>query len=442
MAIQGEHFRIDFSDDEGDTNPSKTDVLSVVGPIKERFSTAVPSAPKLPALQAGFPGHKKRFQSSIIRQGRSSLGSNNHNLPKSTTTESVTGKSALSDRAVVHQLQQKYGPAPEQEERQQIDAENRRKIAEMSAGDIEDARAELMANLNPALIEKLLKRSTVNDDALNPADNRRQYSGESATFTFTQSKGQRRSGRPELSDLPEPELIRPQSSIEPFPRDSNLARPSIHFPTPPRSTSEYVPLDPSSPDFLEDLHKHYFPNTPHDPGNLAWLNDPTDSEIATSAYHPSQSALPISQIRFSFRGTIIPPKESLNIPVTRGLHHHGLDPASAGYTIPELALLGRSTFPTQRCLSFQLLGRLLYRLGRGEFGAELTDGLWGVVEKERVVELLMQEASGRSGHKSAQTYATEALWLWRQGGGGDRGLRKIQEDNEETEERIDLGAQC
>ena len=46
------------------------------------------------------------------------------------------------------------------------------------------------------------------------------------------------------------------------------------------------------------------------------------------------------------------------------------------------------------------------------------------MENERVIEVMMSEANRIGGHVSAKTYATEALWLWRRGGGGDRGLLK------------------
>jgi RNA polymerase II-associated protein 1 len=105
--------------------------------------------------------------------------------------------------------------------------------------------------------------------------------------------------------------------------------------------------------------------------------------------------------------------------VTKGLHHHGDAPEAAGYTIPELARLARSAFPAQRCVAFQTLGRILYRLGKGEWGAEGSDmatGLWRCVAEGRVLEGL-QEAAERERHLSAKSYAIEAVWNWQQGGG-------------------------
>lgn len=78
-----------------------------------------------------------------------------------------------------------------------------------------------------------------------------------------------------------------------------------------------------------------------------------------------------------------------------GLHHHADAPEAAGYTIPELARLARSSFPAQRCIAFQTLGRILYRLGAGHYGpdgTDLVDGLWRCVDQGRVLEMLQRAA--------------------------------------------------
>ncbi|KAJ6153831.1 RNA polymerase II-associated protein 1 N-terminal [Penicillium chermesinum] len=174
-------------------------------------------------------------------------------------------------------------------------------------------------------------------------------------------------------------------------------------------------LDPTSPEFLTDLQSHYFPEMTHDPQSLSWLRPPTgdeDDPDSTSPYHPASEAISISPsaIRFSLRGTILPPETSLSIPTTMGLHHHGDDPQAAGYTIPELAILSRSTFPAQRCVAWQVLGRILFRLGKGEFGdrgGQLSEGLWFVIEKEGVVGGMLAEAEGATGLESIPRAAAQ-----------------------------------
>jgi len=70
----------------------------------------------------------------------------------------------------------------------------------------------------------------------------------------------------------------------------------------------------------------------------------------------------------------------------------------------------------------QTLGRILYRLGRGDFGREgedLCEGLWKDMEKGRVIDNLVEVAGGDGtrGNRSIWVMATEAVWLWRKGGG-------------------------
>lgn len=297
----------------------------------------------------------------------------------------------------------------------------------MSDEDVEEARAELLANLNPALIERLLKRANIDDD-----DPEKSRPSESQVQDDGHGHPEAMEGQGTLDAQYDKHTGSEESPLHPHAELHHEipTGPSIHFPVPPRPAASFVPLDPSSPAFLSDLKTHYFPDTPHDPASLSWLQDPTTEENEESPYNPTRDRYSTAQLRFDFKGAIIPPAKSLEISVDKGLHHHGLAPSSAGYTIPELAILSRSTLPNQRCIAYQVVGRILFRLGRGDFGprgSELQEGLWSVVEKERVIEVIMSEANRNGGHVSAKAYATEALWLWRRGGGGDRGLLKETE---------------
>lgn len=209
---------------------------------------------------------------------------------------------------------------------------------------------------------------------------------------------------------------------------------TMHFPRPPTLPD----LDPSSPNFLTDLHTAYFPSLPSSPSSLAWLaplptpGSPADLE---SSYSPSQTSIPASSLRFDFKGQLLPPRISRAMPTDRGLHHHADAPEAGGYTIGELARLMRSSVPQQRGIAVQVLGRVLYRLGKGEWGmgGEMTMGLWRCVEEGGVVGGLVAMVGDNDGgeggeggneggargerHRSVKAYATEAVWLWRMGGG-------------------------
>lgn len=214
----------------------------------------------------------------------------------------------------------------------------------------------------------------------------------------------------DMPPLRAPLDLHPVSSKQPLP-----PLPGFHFPKVPTNPN----LDPNDPDFLSKLRSTYFPALPSDPSAMAWMGPVKNEERET--YSPSQDSLPTSSLRFDFRGRLLPPRLSSQIPPSKGLHHHGHAPESAGYTIPELSRLGRSTVTSQRCIAYQTLGRILYRLGRGDFGTEgedLCEGLWGLIEKEKVLQGLVEAASKENeGSRSLWAIATDAVWLWRKGGG-------------------------
>ena len=52
----------------------------------------------------------------------------------------------------------------------------------------------------------------------------------------------------------------------------------------------------------------------------------------------------------------------MSLPTHLALHHHGEEPAVAGYTLAELLLLARSSVPQQRVLALQTLALLVTRV--------------------------------------------------------------------------------
>jgi RNA polymerase II-associated protein 1 len=427
MSLRGQRFELDLDADEFTANPLSDDHSDgpkssfSIGEIKEKTSgDHVPPPPAFKATRSGFPEHKSRFKASAFKQQQSTQAKSfsamagapfsTHDAPR------MSIQVPPSDKAIVNHMGKKYGYDFESQQKAEISQENRQKIAQMSDADIEEARAELMANLDPALIERLLKRANIDDVQDMPHDE----------VVEDPSKAQ------EVTETPEVDAQDEQPQSPPVQHDAPLVEmsPAMHFPAPPRSADSFKPLDPDDPDFLADLKKQYFPELPQDPSALSWMQDVTPKEVEESSYNPTSGSYSPSSLRFSFRGTLIPPKEALTIEVSKGLHHHGEDAGSAGYTISELTLLARSTLPNQRSVAYQVLGRILYRLGKGELGprgSELNEGLWGLIEHERPIEIMMSEANRATGHVTAKSYATEALWLWRKGSGGDRGVLKERE---------------
>lgn len=472
MAFRGQRFTLNLDDDDDlnldSSQPSlDSSPFGLIGEIRERSpSAAVPPAPKPPTGSTGFPQHRRRVNPSAFKQRRANKQEEPSPPPPSTPA------TTLSD------------------EKKSIDEENRRQLASMSPAQIQQEREELMSSLNPSLLERFLRRARIDDDTT-PSDKSSSQpeptpsssssaqdaptakpkksvsfdvDEDSKKATEKQERSQLKKTPPAVtSSVLTPEDLPPaQPPADLHPASEFPSHEAFHFPTPPRQ--DMPPnLDPSSPSFLSDLQAHYFPEMSHDPSALSWLQppsaDPEDPD-STSAYHPASSAEAVhpSALRFSLVGNVLSPATSLSLPTTLGLHHHGKDPHAAGYTIPELAILSRSSFPAQRCIAWQVLGRILFRLGKGQFGergSPLVEGLWSVIEREGVVAGMLAEADGapsgltRSAaadpndppsqtqgtpgpkgaagigrHASASAWAMEGVWLWQTGGGGDRGILK------------------
>ena len=420
MAFPGQRFAVDFDE----PTPNLDQGLGpVIGDIHERAPSK--ATPPTPPSGSGFPQHKKRFPRSFKQQRAERAGTASGQTPGQT------------------------------DEKAAIDQENRTQLAAMSNAQIQHEREELIESLDPSLLQRFLQRARVSSqDVPEPQPEPQPDTAAQeppAQTTQTTQNNQTEPAKDDLAPSSLPKDLHPAAEV-----------PSFHFPT-PSTANPAPPLDPASPSFLADLQTHYFPNTPHDPTSLDWLkqtqteNNPdadADTDPHASPYDPTSSAEAIHPacIRFSLRGTVLSPTTALALPTSLGLHHHGNDPQAAGYTIPEIAILGRSSFPAQRCVAWQVLGRILYRLGKGEFGdrgSVLVEGLWEVIEREGVVGVMLAEASASSGsdkanstsspsqtqtaaapatgigrHASATAWAVEGVWLWQQSGSGDRGLLK------------------
>ncbi|KAL8907840.1 MAG: hypothetical protein Q9207_001163 [Kuettlingeria erythrocarpa] len=416
MAVRGQRFHIDLDDDETPPRPdnltgqSRTrNPWNLVTDIQERpTSTGArpPSPPKLKSSQTGFPVHKRR---SAFKQRINENGNAPENNPS--PNPQVANSEAMPSASIRQQTV-----------KDQIDMENRRRIANMSSEDIESARKELMSGLSESLIERLLKKANIEEGQEDQeVEGINIHGAKGKPYPSKGSSSKKVAFDPVVqaeeaietpSDIDKPPLdAQPVSSFQGWP-----VPPSFHFPQPPSPPS----LDPEDPDFLSKLHSTYFPSLPSNPNALSWMQPPDPAE--NDAYSPSQDNLAPSAVRFDFRGRLLPPRLASQIPTTKGLHHHGIAPEAAGYTIPELAHLSRSSFPSQRCIAYQTLGRILYRLGTGVFGQEdheLCQGLWKCIEQGRVLDTLTAEAArgGGSGNRTCWVTATEAVWLWRKGGG-------------------------
>ncbi|KAH6638657.1 RPAP1-like protein [Truncatella angustata] len=422
----------------------------LVSDVKEKKANSpqAPTFPQISSSSSGFPQHKKRTRISAFKQQQQQQ------------QREPTSNHEAAQRGPPSGTQPR---APTLSEKQKIDRENKEKIASMSSTEIEEAQSELFGGLDPKTLEMLLRRANLDEkNGPSPFDQDTETSPPAAQAQDTSDPAPETSQPPKSSSAPRKvhfEDVPDEDDPVPIPAPAPTARefstqaephadagdaeppsvPSDHVHTEECASSgththwPHAPsapeLDPADPNFLASLHDKYFPHLPADPSKLAWMapiptaNSPADLD---SPYHPTQSSIPVSQLRFDFRGALLPPRIARAVPTTRGLHHHGEAPEAAGYTIKELARLARSAVAGQRCIAYQTLGRILYRLGHGNYGSRgdaLADGVWNSVVEGNVMQSLYEEAgvdpdappAGR-GHRSAHAFAVEAIWLFEKGG--------------------------
>ncbi|KAK1767303.1 RPAP1-like protein [Phialemonium atrogriseum] len=441
------------------------DPTQLVLDVKEKAVDNVkpPTFPAPSSGTTGFPAHKKRARVSAFKQQRQQKQS----TAEATPTYSSHDRQPLGSSSSAAPSEENARPTDQSqsglaaEDKRRIDRENQTRLETMSQAEIEEAQKELLKELDPSILQMLLKRANISEPRdSSPFDNPRAPNTPqppTVTVEDTSAAKQARLDNTENGQIPSIESQKieapgkltkkvtfdedaappaPPGDLFPLstqpsqaankPADVPSAR-TTHFPSAPP-----VPdLNPSDPDFLANLHSKFFPNLPADPSKLAWMapipttDSPADRD---SPYHPSQSSLPVSALRFDFRGSLLPPRLSRSIPASMGLHHHGEAPEAAGYTVPELARLARSAVPAQRCVAFQTLGRILFRLGDGEWGAgeggrvgdedDLAFAIWRLFRQGRVLETLEEAAAVEegAGHRGARVYAIEALWLFEKGG--------------------------
>lgn len=392
----------------------------LVGDLVEK-DTAAPkplSDDDFQSPATGFPAPKKRPSAFKQRKAAAAAG---RPTPPPTTSQATA------------QASQNNASGSDEDfyasEKRRIDRENKERIQGMSPDEIMEARAELMTGLSPSMVERLFKRANIDEqDATKlpfdppsekpPAptikieDTTIAPPPPEAFETYPQQPAPEETKKEHIDEDRAPE--RPPDDLF----DISSAPKSTHFPAP-----EDPELDPSDPNFLENLHKKYFPNLPADPSKLAWMAPlPSEGSLADreSPYYPDQATVSTSALRFDFKGRLLSPKLSRALPTSFGLHHHGQAPEAAGYTIEELSILARSAVAAQRCIAFQTLGRILFRLGKGEWGTGVEDpvamGIWNSVKEGRALDSLAEAAAVEGGHRSSQAFAQEALWLFEKGG--------------------------
>lgn len=414
--------------------------MEFIGDIVERNAPEqVPEPPKPPSqpLAPRKSRWRERKEAAAAARGSSSSGASRATTSEptsklGTTLETATG-SGLSEMEKVH-------------------LENIERMAKMSPEEIAREREELMNSLDPSVLQALLHRAEKAEQ--------RAVANKTGGNAGTSQKTQGQSlGRPRTQPAPRKEtesmpffnarapVIHPEGDPEFDNADDAIAHLDANFdslpdaepedfqpakapasgaeaPLPEKTVHFTRPSDVADDDdepthddpledplFYEKMHDKYFPTLPVESDKLAWMLPMGEDEL--EEYSASAASLAPGELRFDFRGDLVTPRRSRDIDPAAGLHHHGDAPAAAGYTVPELAHLARSTVAAQRTIAIQTLGRVLFKVNKRHYGQEISEALGPVIATARVLDTLTEAADeGRTRSVNVRAHATDALWLY------------------------------
>ncbi|KAG0341311.1 hypothetical protein BG000_009551 [Podila horticola] len=366
----GERFEIDLDDDEhehehkhGHEIPIETEEetrkrLNTVGasmgqiihevlekPVAEAVAPTAPTTALgslVPAPGATKAGKGKSLFAQRLAQAQGKAPSSpassggNSDIPSSAAYVSLTSRSAKDvvtvpdahhslppkPSAPLHSVLKKTSDTPQSVLMEQINDENRQKIATMTEQEIEESRAELMRNLDPELIKKLLNRRTV-----------------PRRVSFSEG-------------------IKVEDKVVSI-QEAKIGREHSSFQAKRHEEEEG--------DHPLALKKIFYSDLPAEPEKMEWMGIEGASEGAkvpgksiapgTQPYIVQEADPAAAHFRFDFAGRIINEEDT---PVHLGLHHHGADPTKAGYTLSELLHLIRSTVPSQRIIPLNVVAKVLH----------------------------------------------------------------------------------
>ena len=224
------------------------------------------------------------------------------------------------------------------------------------------------------------------------------------------------------------ELLRKRPLTSPAQKPSNPSVKSGHsHQTPKREPLEpnkraakTVSFDANVDDHAFDSHlRSFFPSETISVSQPEWTIPIHPAEEAFYSV-PDKDNPQAPSMRFDFNGKYIPPAISRTLPTHLGLHHHALDPGAAGYTVSELSILARSTQPSQKCIAVKIIGFVLADVAGGKYDWHIAEELWDEIERERIVEILLDIAKGgrdAGGNRSVLRYAEDAVTRWVDAGG-------------------------
>ncbi|KAJ1916586.1 hypothetical protein H4219_003705 [Mycoemilia scoparia] len=324
--------------------------------------------------------------------------------------------------------------------KKQIETENTTRLSSMTAEQIKEAQDEVRELLSDDALSKLMAR--INSKATKPtkedfetskikqssniaSENNNENTSKSVRFSKVEEI-ENIDNVPEDNDAPPP--------LEAIDNDDESDEEVIfdHHGEPKnkKSTSKLF-TEPDS-QFYKDLKEMYYPTEPLEEQKLEWILNQTQARTPAkramdtikaqtgravdnlrsmmNGEVPDPLNNPASHIRFGFDGQILESVEA-NIPVSKGLHHHGDDPDEAGYTIPELLHLCRSKVPAQRSLPLRVLSNVLHKVNTGAYDLPISRAVYEnwLVDWEGYLYLV---EAWKDRNTTVIMVAVMTTWIW------------------------------
>lgn len=365
---------------------------------------------------------KKRLANKGITSISDSLKTNDNGNTFYTTDDSTNLKKFKNS----NDKQLDYSDLSEQE---RIHLENIEILSRMSQTEREEAKSDLLDNLDPNILNMLIKRSQKKYGAPVSANNHDtqvvQETHSNPLYEQVEgSMGTWVGGKHHLDNIHEsspPKTNNAKKSVK-FNNEAKVIylnqKDKVKHKTPSDSEGEWEDVqdikdkdngsntnnidDDLAPDFNKALDLSnkssndiinnpaiHFPK-PKQPYEKLDLNDPHFNDKLYEKYFPDLPKNPnqlawmnldnsnkiptdlqydsIDSVRFDFNGNIITNQNIDNyLDQNQGLFNHSADPQLPGYTLPELSHYLRSTYPGQVCIASRTLGRILFKLGSLEY---------------------------------------------------------------------------
>ncbi|KAE9110678.1 hypothetical protein PF010_g11069 [Phytophthora fragariae] len=203
---------------------------------------------------------------------------------------------------------------PLDHESRDIDAANRAKLQEMSPREILEAQQELLRTLDPELVQKLKSR--------------RQKSHQKAERKTVVAGAAVVKEEKDEEKMEKEEMIKSLAAVK---TEEEL-----------KEQAKLLPAEERA--------------------KLDWTQ--SVKEKKEKAPKRKKIARPVAEDatleRFDLDGEVLE-KTDAELPVHSGLFHHGDDPNAAGYTLPELLHLARSSVASQRAMALTVVAKILHR---------------------------------------------------------------------------------